>query len=264
MTVYLVISTLLLLYAGWHQCVAEITPTISINMNEAGFHRNLKYNIQFEQPLADEACEYMLQQFLPAAVYVSKDQLDDLQRLNKLSAVYPNFVDIELSTEKAEPFTVLLKGVTKTTGAINLPIHFRYHAPSDKRFVSVDIEPPKMFIRCVNNMENLIDHEVQLTPGVLYCQNETTFMTARNNTDLSTNVNNCNWLLIKVNYKIKHVLRAKIPVGNEKSFPPILYATIILSWVVSIWTVMRTQHVPRYINSKLEQQRSFENKTKTK
>lgn len=51
----------------------------------------------------------------------------------QLSAVYPKFVDIETITEKSTPFAVLLRGEAKLRDTLTLPIHFRYHAASDKR-----------------------------------------------------------------------------------------------------------------------------------
>lgn len=115
---------------------------------------NIIYSVQFDYPLAGKECEYILRQHLPAAVYVSVDQLDDLKRLKKvnwnrfhrnsgliyifiylfqLDAIYPSFVDIEKPTEQSQDFEVFVKGIPKITDTITLPIHFRYHAPNDER-----------------------------------------------------------------------------------------------------------------------------------
>lgn len=44
-----------------------------------------------------------------------------------------DFVDIETPTEKSEPFDIHLFGSTAFLQTISLPIHFRYHAPGNKR-----------------------------------------------------------------------------------------------------------------------------------
>lgn len=43
------------------------------------------------------------------------------------------FIDIEKSTEQSEPFYIHLFGDTAFLQTISLPIHFRYHAPGNKR-----------------------------------------------------------------------------------------------------------------------------------
>lgn len=121
-------------------------------------YRTLTYRLRFDYPLVGKDCEYVLLQPLPASVYISTDELDDLQRLKRvrvierlelqgptglqtffscsqLSAVYPKFVNVEVATERAQPFDVLLRGTPKITETLALPVHFRYHAPSDKRWV---------------------------------------------------------------------------------------------------------------------------------
>lgn len=51
----------------------------------------------------------------------------------KIDVIYPSFVDIEKPTEQSKGFEVFLKGIPKTTDTLTLPIHYRYHAPSDER-----------------------------------------------------------------------------------------------------------------------------------
>lgn len=75
-------------------------PKVRIEMDEAGMHRlvrishfawlinknifgnrKLKYHMQFDRSFVGSSCQYVLSQPLPAAVYISTDELDDLQRL---------------------------------------------------------------------------------------------------------------------------------------------------------------------------------------
>jgi len=44
-------------------------------------NRKLTYQVQFPNTIADLNCEYVILQTLPAAVFISTDELDDLQRL---------------------------------------------------------------------------------------------------------------------------------------------------------------------------------------
>lgn len=48
--------------------------------------------------------------------------------------------------EQSKPFFIYLFGDTGLVQPIILPIHFRYHAPANKSFVTVDIPFPQLFI----------------------------------------------------------------------------------------------------------------------
>lgn len=47
--------------------------------------RKIVYTVQFNDSMAGSKCEYVLKQTLPAAMYVSTDELKDLRRLKKVS-----------------------------------------------------------------------------------------------------------------------------------------------------------------------------------
>ncbi|KAL5289276.1 hypothetical protein ACFFRR_009440 [Megaselia abdita] len=114
-----------------HSVFTEIVPTpiVAINLSPLGFHRELYYTIYFDYPIAGNDCEFYLEQELPSSIYINTDQLENLKRLGKFNGMFPRFVDVEISTEKAEGFKVLLYGQPKITGSVILPIHFRYHSP---------------------------------------------------------------------------------------------------------------------------------------
>ncbi|XP_036331719.1 uncharacterized protein LOC118743259 [Rhagoletis pomonella] len=266
--------TLLLVSPKIHSCSqSPPKPIVGMQLGGTGMHRELFYLVQFANSLSDKKCEYILEQQLPAGVYISVDQLDDLKRLMKLNAIYPPFVDIELSTEKSKSFTVLLKGTPQPTDNIKLPIHYRYHAPSKNhnKFATVEIPIPKLYIKCDTYESESIEELLETASKYKFCLNEGSinFVTqqSENKSNLSAKSNhevylNCGWYLIDVHFQLKTDLRADIPIGNEKSYPPILYATIIISWVISLWTVFRTHSIPRRINYKLEEQRILQNKIK--
>ncbi|XP_033156137.1 uncharacterized protein LOC117138277 isoform X2 [Drosophila mauritiana] len=129
----LLLTLVLGLLGGAGHCYVVEPPIVHVEMDKAGMHRTLNYRLRFDIPLVGKDCEYVLLQDLPASVYISTDELDDLQRLKRLNAIYPKFVNIEVATERAQPFSVLLRGTPKITESLALPLHFRYHAPSDKR-----------------------------------------------------------------------------------------------------------------------------------
>lgn len=59
-------------------------PIVAINLTPLGFHRELYYTIYFDYPIAGKDCEFYLEQEFSAAVYVNRDQLDNLKRLGKV------------------------------------------------------------------------------------------------------------------------------------------------------------------------------------
>ncbi|XP_068145498.1 phosphatidylinositol-glycan biosynthesis class X protein isoform X1 [Drosophila tropicalis] len=240
-------------------------PIVRVEMDDAGFHRSLTYSVQFDYPLAGQDCEYMLLQPLPAGVYISTDELDDLQRLRRLRAVYPKFVDIEVPAMLGQPFNVLLGGAPKITDTLILPIHFRYHAPSDKRTsVTVSLDTPELYLNCPLGDNELIDNELVARPDKLYCLNEaqSSFVEHLVKVKTATGVENCNWKQIHVDYQLKAPLRADIPIGNTRAYLPVLYSTILLSWLMVIWTMIRTRGTTSRINQRLEEQRQLQQKVK--
>lgn len=118
--------------------------------------RDLKYVVVFPE-YQGKHHTFLIKQTLPAAVYVSTDQLEDLKRFDKVCNyclqlksrnILTNFlqffqinyfidrdlIDIEIPTEKSEPFNIHLFGDTAFLQTISLPIHFRYHAPGNRRY----------------------------------------------------------------------------------------------------------------------------------
>ncbi|XP_053962209.1 uncharacterized protein LOC128865854 [Anastrepha ludens] len=266
--------SLLLVLPKTHSCSqSPPKPIVGMQLSDSGMHRELFYSVQFANTLTNKKCEYVLDQLLPAGVYINVDQLDDLKRLQKLNAIYPPFIDIESPTEKSKSFTVLLKGIPHPTDNIKLPLHYRYHAPSKNhnKFATVEIPIPKLYIKCDTHDGGSIDELLETASKYQFCLNKGSikFVTQLSENESSsvptTNLEvyeNCGWYLIDVHYQLKSDLRADIPIGNEKAFSPVLYVTIVISWAISLWTVFRTHSIPRRINYKLEEQRILQNKIK--
>ncbi|XP_064547820.1 uncharacterized protein PIG-X [Drosophila montana] len=250
---FVIVNLIAALFLSGVCCFLQQQATVRIEMDEAGMHRKLKYTVQFEKTLAGSNCEYMLAQPLPAAVYVSTDELDGLQRLKMLNAVYPKFVDVEIITEKAEPFSVLLRGTPKITDTLTLPIHFRYHAASRKyTSASVVIGTPQLYLSCPMGDKELIDTELLDGPDKFYCLDE-------QKTDFEVQprqltADNCSWRRVKADFRTERPLQAEIPVGDANGYTFVLYATIALTWTASIWTILSTRSVARRINDELTEQ----------
>ncbi|TMW42720.1 hypothetical protein DOY81_012200 [Sarcophaga bullata] len=122
-----------------------------------------------------------------------------------------------------------------------------------------------MFINCPKHEQQLLQDELQVEANTQYCLNVQVpnIIKSASHTQISEKWNeHCNWKFVKIDVKVKSSLRADIPVGNSKAYPPILYATIIMSWIVSLWTVFRTRRIPTAINEKLEEQRILQKKYK--
>ncbi|XP_013116284.1 phosphatidylinositol-glycan biosynthesis class X protein [Stomoxys calcitrans] len=243
------------------------TPIVGIELRDGGYHRDLIYTVQFDYPLAGKNCEYILQQSLPASVYISVDQLDDLVRKKKLDAIYPGYVDIEKPTEESSDFEIFIKGSTKVSDTVTLPIHFRYHAPNDENsFIPVDlIAPAAMYIKCpIPEEQDLVERKLEIESNTIYCLDESV-PAIREYIKRDINVRSsgvCNWKLVNIALQIKSSLHAEIPIGNVSAHPTVLYLTIIISWAVSLWTIFRTRHIPILINEKLDEQRLLQRKIK--
>lgn len=108
------------------------------------FFSEIKYNLKFAPALS--SCDVLLVQDIPSSVYVDNDQLFNLNKLNKLKTFVPSYIDIELPTSKSSGFKVFMFNQIRKTVNLTLPVHFRYHDPSDRKFNRVEIESPKIFM----------------------------------------------------------------------------------------------------------------------
>ncbi|XP_016993700.2 phosphatidylinositol-glycan biosynthesis class X protein [Drosophila takahashii] len=264
----LVVILVLALTAGVGHCYVVEPPIVQVELDKAGLHRTLTYRLRFDYPLVGKDCEYTLLQELPASVYISTDELDDLQRLKRLSAVYPRFVNIEVATERAEPFSVLLLGTPKITETLALPVHFRYHAPSDKRSAAtVAIPLPELYLNCPTADSALVENELVARPDKLYCLNaaESRFdehLVKDGQPTTMANLERCSWRRVHVDCQLKTPLRAEIPVGQANAYGPVMCATILLGWSLALWTIIRSMANTRRINQRLNEQRLLQQKVK--
>lgn len=118
-----------------------------------------------------------------------------------------------------------------------------------------------MYISCPSQEEQtFVERELEIETSPGYCLDET-IPTIREGPKHIRDAT-CKWKDIKIALQIKSPLHAEIPIGNESAHPTVLYITIIASWVVSLWTILRTRHIPIAINANLEEQRLLQRKNK--
>lgn len=194
--------------------------------------REINYNLKFSPVIG---CDLLLVQDIPSSVYVDNDQLFNLNRLNKLKTFVNSYVDVEKSTAKAEPFKVFIFSNVRKTLNMTLPVHFRYHEPSDKKFNRVEIESPRIYMSNCHQRGRMVK---------LPCQNSselTDFM------DLDS-ISYCPWIETEI---APITLSFLIPVGNIQSYTFVLPVTIFVSWIACLFLTYVIIKKSREINKKL-------------
>ncbi|XP_034241345.1 uncharacterized protein LOC117645346 [Thrips palmi] len=209
--------------------------TIVRQVEREGFHRDLGSLVELvaQNPLEWQNCTVALQETIPSGLYVNQDQLLDLERQGILTACPETFVDVEAAQWQSESFNVLVYSSLQTAlnllyAHIRMPIHLRYHAPTETGgYAGVYIPPPKLFIRCSNEIT---------------CGNKDSYFSAP--CDGCTG-SSCSWLPLQFNTNTpQQGLRVMVPVGNKSLLPVVNAVTFlvtgggclyILSILVSTW-----------------------------
>ena len=194
--------------------------------------RELNYNLRFSPVIG---CDVLLVQDIPSSVYVDNDQLFNLNKLNKLKTFVNGYIDVEQPTSKSQPFKVFIFNQARKSMNITLPVHFRYHEPSDKKFNRVELESPKIFLSNCNHRGKVVSHP---------CQNSTEmtdFMDIKS-------VSYCPWMETEI---APITLSFLIPVGNIQSYAYVLPVTIFISWIACLFLTYVIIKKSREINKKL-------------
>lgn len=136
-------------------CTSETE--ISRQIDNIGFHRNVYYNITLRTDCTVSNCKLCIQETIPPGLFVNKDQLNDLLRLDRLSATVDGDVDIE-APERESPYLIVkiyneLNSVGTNTFIANatLPVHLRYHDPQPGGgFRKFTLGQPEVYIHCTD------------------------------------------------------------------------------------------------------------------
>ncbi|XP_073792794.1 phosphatidylinositol-glycan biosynthesis class X protein isoform X3 [Danio rerio] len=116
---------------------------ISVNISKAGFHRDLEYSVYWSE--TDHDVKALLVQKMPSGVYMDEYQLETLRHDTGLEVLLDSKVDLEAPEYLSSGFTAL---VFLSGNAVTVPVHGRYHRPSDTHsHVTVDIQPPRLLLR---------------------------------------------------------------------------------------------------------------------
>ncbi|XP_055320897.1 phosphatidylinositol-glycan biosynthesis class X protein [Sitodiplosis mosellana] len=230
------------IFACYSFCRAENAKLTAELMN-SGFHRHVEYIVVFPDYQGKQH-SFLIKQLLPASVYVDTDQLDDLNRFNKLNYfVDKSLIDVEKPTEKSEPFNIHLFGNTAFLQTISLPIHFRYHAPGNKSFVTVNIAYPELYVE--------VDDDLPVTnaskPVWMLCK------------DLR---HRCQYVQVEYDNFSRRPMTASIPIGNANMSGTVTVFTIALSWIACIYLIFVIRKRYFAIRHKLEPNRTFNQKQK--
>ncbi|XP_055387792.1 uncharacterized protein LOC129616260 [Condylostylus longicornis] len=200
----------------------KVKPIVYIELSSHGFHRNLAYFIEFEH-LVGKQCEYAIEQKFSSDVYVNVDQLSCMVRQKKLVALYPSYINEEVSSGKSLPFSVLLFGTPKLFDSVILPIHFRYQIARKTNFVKVEIQKPSLYIKC--QVQN--DKTIKISQSNhKFCIRNTEFVPDRFVSDEI-----CDWHLLDYELHLRDALVVSVPVGDSNLLLFTFYATIGVSWM---------------------------------
>ncbi|XP_055643882.1 phosphatidylinositol-glycan biosynthesis class X protein isoform X2 [Toxorhynchites rutilus septentrionalis] len=214
-----------------------------MNVHNSGFHRDIHYSLKFGG-IAKRSCELLLLQQLPAAMYVDVDQLNNMKKFKKINSYVPLYVDVEKPASKSSPFTVYLFGNIRREVNITLPIHFRYHDPSQKKFERIQIESPLLYIQCrgtssKNPLKTTVTHQHPCTSSAqIY------------DYDKLNQAQYCEWSELEFS-NVPTVISVLIPVGNSASYKFVLPATILVSWIGSMYLIYIIVKSGKRINKKL-------------
>ena len=180
-------------------------------------------------------CDLLLVQDIPSSVYVDNDQLFNLNKLNKLKTFVDKYIDVEQPTSKSDPFKVYIFNQVRKNLNMTLPVHFRYHDPSDKKFNRVEIESPKVFLsNCHQRGKS----------ASLPCENSSEITDFLDMSSLSY----CEWVETEI---APITLSFLIPVGNIQSYTFVLPVTIFISWIACLFLTYVIIKKSREINKKL-------------
>lgn len=199
--------------------------TFELKLVKKNLFREIKYSLKFAPTAV--SCDILLVQDIPSSVYVDNDQLFNLNKFNKIKTFVSEYIDVEQPAGKSLPFKIYMFERIEKSVNITLPVHFRYHDPSDKKFNRVEIESPKLFFMSdCEGLSNIKYGKIAQLP----CKNSseiTDFF------DLSS-ANYCQWIETDF-HSTPITLSFLIPIGNASSYSFVLPVTLFISWIACLF-----------------------------
>ncbi|XP_056615084.1 phosphatidylinositol-glycan biosynthesis class X protein [Triplophysa dalaica] len=187
---------------------------MSMKIAKAGFHRT---PIQYSVWKSDHDVKALLVQKLPSGVYMDEYQLANMREDTGLEVLLDSKVDLEAPEYLSTEFTAFIfLSASEDSGqhAATVPVHARYHRPSDSGHVrvKVDIESPRLLIRsdqCKIPPPGS-SHVVVDAPCTL------------------SNVSVCSWLKI-LDLKETGPVSLEIPVGDATQTVTVCVVTVLVT-----------------------------------
>ncbi|XP_041362714.1 phosphatidylinositol-glycan biosynthesis class X protein-like [Gigantopelta aegis] len=146
-------------------------PQIKRHLTKNGFHRDLVTHIEWNmKPFHGsrlDNCHLLMQETLPAGLYVDPYQLNSLLPFGGPQVLIDQPVDIEAPEYKSSPLNIYVfarlypvkQSKGQHTADVTLPLHLRYHRPSSRpgqKYHRLTINNPVIFTNCsVHDSEGL-------------------------------------------------------------------------------------------------------------
>ncbi|XP_049804037.1 phosphatidylinositol-glycan biosynthesis class X protein-like [Schistocerca nitens] len=228
------VAVILLLQFKCLYCVedCDVHATITRRIENDGFHRDLHSLVEIVVDHADLwiNCSVILEEKIPAALYVNPDQLQELQRFKQLSscAAVMGAVNIELPEAIATEHTVIAYSPLQCTqnllsAKLSLPVHARYRAPiPGGGHVEGHLNSPRLFLHCLE--DTCLRANAQAAAN-FSCQPCVEF-TGKN----------CSWFSLP--YETNSVtMNIRIPVGNSDLRAIVVIVTLTITWTATVYVL---------------------------
>ncbi|XP_029471026.1 phosphatidylinositol-glycan biosynthesis class X protein [Rhinatrema bivittatum] len=143
-------------FGGGEAACPEVTLTREV-LND-GFHRDLISKMELGAIIEHTAdCRVMIKERLPSGLYVDPYQLASMQQHNVTEVLILDSIDVEAPEYLSMEHTLFVyaKPDPKCAGCFSavVPIHIRYHQPSEEREEALVILPsPQLLVRCKTDL----------------------------------------------------------------------------------------------------------------
>lgn len=228
------IAIFLLLYSECLYCIedCDIHATITRRIENEGFHRDLHSLVEIVVDHADlwMNCSVILEEKMPAALYVNPDQLEEMQRFRQLPscAAVMGPVNVELPEATATEHTVIAFSPLQCTqnllsAKLSLPVHARYRAPiPGGGHIEGHLNSPRMFLHCLE--DTCLRANAQATEN-FPCQPCTDFTGKM-----------CSWFSLP--YETNSItMSIRTPVGNSDLRAFVVIVTLTVTWTATAYVL---------------------------
>jgi len=200
-----------------------------------GFHKDLvsEVELMLTTTLLPDKCTLVMEETLPRGAYADPDQLRDLRYSMGLRAHVPATVDIERPEFESESWRVFVFRPLRVqenlrVTSVQLPVHMRYHKPSDQGAASpsgpsatVRINNPRLLLSCGDSEDILANCSERRVTS--YCD--------------ETGAEKCDFLNLP--YKINVAsIEVSVPVGNSEHTSLVVAVTTLVTSGATIYLII--------------------------